>query len=109
MIKHRIQPQPDPEVSLCLEVGELGIYTLDMSSILMKNSRYLVESTNGNVLYVIDQEFGKEEWGEQIQVQVLQPITIKEEVVLMVHDLTRMVMTSIRVQLNQKEYWSRAW
>lgn len=96
-------------MSLCLEVGELGIYTLDMSSILMKNSRYLVESTNSNVLYVIDQEFGKEEWGEQIQVQVLQPITIKEEVVLMVHDLTRMVMTPIRVQLNQKEYWSRAW
>ena len=96
-------------MSLCLEVGELGIYTLDMSSILMKNSRYLVESTNSNVLYVIDQEFGKEEWGEQIQVQVLQPITIKEEVVLMVHDLTRMVMTPIRVQLNQKEYRSRAW
>lgn len=75
-----------------------------MAGILMKNSRYLVESMNDNVLHVINQEFKVEEnlfrEDQQMQVQVLQPIDIKKEVIILLHDLTRSVMTTIRLQLN---------
>lgn len=88
-------------MSLSLEVDELGIYGLDMAGILMKNSRYLVESMNDNVLHVINQEFKVEEnffrEDQQMQVQVLQPIDIKKEVIILLHDLTRSVMTTIRL------------
>lgn len=101
MIRHQILSLPEPEVSLSLEVDELGIYGLDMSGILMKNSRYLVESMNDNVLHVINQEFKVEEnlfrEDQQMQVQVLQPIDIKKEVIILLHDLTRSVMTTIRL------------
>lgn len=92
------------EVSLALEVDGPGMYALDLGGVLVRGSQYLVESRNENVLWVVKCRFRVDEESPQqdslVQVQLVRRVRIREDVTLVVHDLTRKVSGLVRVTLD---------